>query len=92
MLLLCVAGRADVGLWGWAAGLGPLLPQLPALPSLPGRGCEPLLLLCHRSQSQPGTWGRGKQMPRCAQWTLGKALHVFPMASHIQHVSGRQYW
>lgn len=67
-------------------------PVTAAFPSLPCRGCDPLLLLLlftHVSQSQPGTLGQGKQM---YGGSLGRALHIFPMAIHIQYVSGRQHW
>lgn len=64
-------------------------PVTAAFRSLPCRGCEPLLLLfTHVSQSQPGTLGQGEQMHR---GSLGRALHIFPMAIHIQYVSGRQH-
>lgn len=91
MRLLCVTGNREGTAWelrGCAAGPGPLLSRLPSPACL--AGAEPLsLLFTHVSQSQPGTLGQGEQMHR---GSLGRALHIFPMAIHIQYVSGRQHW
>lgn len=81
------------GLRGCTAGPGPLVPQLPSPACLAGavtHSCSSAIT--HVSQSQPGTLGRGKQIPGCTQWTLGRALPIFPMATHIQSTSGRWHW
>lgn len=65
-------------------------PAMAAFPCLPCRGCDHSCssAVTHISQSQSDTGGRAEQMPECAQWTLGRALPIFPMAIHVQSMSG----